>query len=664
MSSSKKNMSTKTEFSVRQALQNAHRQHQSGNLHEAVAGYRQALSQYPRQINVLRLLGVAEAQLGNMDVAREIFESATKQSPKDAESHYNLGRLLLEMSQHEEAKTSLERALSLRSNHGDTRLNLGLCLKELGDRGGAEREFQRALDLNKNHSVVLNNLGALLLERGETEKAIELFNSAIRCAPRYAQAHFNLGKAHHSLGKLGVAEASYRTAMEVEPKFAEPLVALANLKVDNGAYEDALALNEQALRLSLPPFHAAKIRYNVARIYRRLMRPQDGLAVLDQVLKALPKDLDARIFSAKLQTDLGRIQEAEETLFEVLSDSPGHSMASLALAELGTFARRHTGSEDLISAMRGKLEAQTSDREEQAQLHFALARALHDTGDITAAFTYLRMGNDLKYQSIPYNAEADARTCAASVERYGVLKDRPITKESTPIPIFVVGMPRSGTTLVEQILAAHPDVASCGELNFIEALRRRAETVTDDNPDGYLAIGTAYLERIEQRFSPQTRYITDKTPRNFSQIGWMRQALPAAKFVNCQRAPMDTAFACYQCLFHDSLPWTYDFDALASYYRNYERVMAGWREAFPGEILDISYEKMVAEPEQIARDLLAFCGLQWDERCLSFYKNSNPVITASNAQVRRPIYRSSVGKWLKYEEFLEPLMRAMTREDI
>jgi tetratricopeptide (TPR) repeat protein len=641
----------------RRALADAVRLHRAGKLGEAAARYRQVLAADPRNADALRLLGVIEAQAGNLDSALDLMKRAVKRAPKDPEAHYNLGRVLIGLGRHRDAAASLKKASAIRPGHPDTQLNLGVALKELGRAAEAERAFRKALDLDGGHAGALNNLGALVLELGRTPEATELLERAVRAAPGYARAHFNLGKARSAAGDIAGAEAAYRRAMELDPGFPDPAISLAVLRADGGAHEEALALNERALALA--PRRAPEIRYNMSRSLRRLLRPEEGLAQLARALEARPDYTDALVYRARLLMDLGRLDEAEGAARQALAADPACAAAFFALSEIKTFA---AGDPDL-DAMAALADGEGLDDAARIYLGSALAKALDDAGDVDAAFRRLQEANALKFRSLGYGRDAVAQSCAAILARDAVASARGAgERRGAPAPLFVIGMPRSGTTLVEQILAAHPHVMSCGELPFMADLAERLPRRPDDGT--LRALGDEYLDRIRERFGIATPFFTDKTPDNFRLVGLIRQALPEARIVHCTRSPLDTALACYRCLFGDGLAWTYDLGALAHYYGVHARMVAAWHAAFPGEILDVSYEGVVSDLAGNARRLLDFCGLGWDESCLEFHRNANPVATASNVQVRRPVHTGSVGKWRRYEAHLAPLRRALVEQGV
>ncbi len=304
-----------------------------------------------------------------------------------------------------------------------------------------------------------------------------------------------------------------------------------------------------------------------------------------------------------------------------------------------------------------------------AYIHFALGKGLEDVGDYPRAFEHWLEGNALRRREVEYNETAYQRAFQAITERFDQsLLDRfGGVGDPSPVPIFIVGMPRSGTTLVEQILASHPQVQAAGELSH---LHRVASTVPDADGrviafpqsiarldgDGFRRMGQAYLASLPTLGDGKTR-ITDKMPTNFAYVGLLRLILPNARIIHTVRDPVDTCVSCFSRLFPAGVTFSYDLAELGCYYRWYHELMEHWRTVLPaGAMLDVVYEDVIDDLEAQARRLIDYCGLPWDDRCLRFHQTNRPIKTASNVQVRRSLYRSSLARWRRYEAYLEPLL--------
>jgi tetratricopeptide (TPR) repeat protein len=388
-----------------------------------------------------------------------------------------------------------------------------------------------------------------------------------------------------------------------------------------------------------------------------------------------PNLADAHNNMGNALKELGRLDEANSAYVEAIRLEPGLTGAHLNLADSKTFTRN-----DSQLAALETLAAKTDCLSAADRIHlgFALAKAYADLKDHPRAFKHLREANAAKRATIAYD-EAATFAFFDRIERTftaAAIRTRSGGGDPSAMPIFVIGMPRSGTTLVEQILASHPMVFGAGELRALYDIVATVHDVagnTLDYPEfmsvadgtALRQIGLRYIAELRKRAPTSERVpgrITDKMPSNYYYVGLIHLALPNAKIVHCVRDPIDTCISCFTKLFTAEQSHTYDLAELGRYYRRYQRLMAHWRRVLPaGRMLDIRYEDVVADLEGQARRLLDYCGLPWDDGCLAFHRTVRPVRTASATQVRQPIYKSAVGRWKAYEKELGPLLAALGR---
>ncbi|WP_246731783.1 sulfotransferase [Methylocapsa sp. S129] len=336
-------------------------------------------------------------------------------------------------------------------------------------------------------------------------------------------------------------------------------------------------------------------------------------------------------------------------------------------------AKRFEPGDSRIQAMEELVREDTSlGVDDRVYVHFALGKAFDDIGNRERSFHHLSCGNALKRKQSGYNE----RDVLGQLERTQVAYTSELMSRNeargnpSPVPIFVVGMPRSGTTLVEQILASHSDVHGAGEIkDFDMAVRELGgsaawalhspEVVSQMSGEQFQSLGANYLRRILAA-APSSRRIVNKMTENFRFAGLIALALPNARIIHVRRDPIDTCFSCFSALFEESLPYAYDLAELGRYYRAYEALMSFWRGVLPQRVMiDVRYEDVVADVEGQSRRIIGHCGLDWDARCLDFHLSERSVRTASLVQVRRPLYKSSVGRWRRYEDFLEPLFASL-----
>ena len=465
---------------------------------------------------------------------------------------------------------------------------------------------------------------------GKNNIAVDLITKALAIKPDYAEAHINLGNALQELGKLDEAVASYRKALAIKPEFAEAHNNLGNALQDLGKLDEAFASYHKALAIK-PDY--AEAHNNI------------GTAL----------------------QELGRSDEAAASYHKALAIRPDYVEAHRHLARVRTFSEY----DDDIKAMEDTYAMPGLSDEKRMHLAFALGKSFEDLRQYEKAFGFFLTGNAIKRAIYEFSIE--------SVEKNFEHLKKLFTKNlfskhrgagwSDETPIFVLGMPRSGTTLVEQILASHPNVHGAGELDYLNRIvtayfgkidaARFTENINQASIGDFSSAGGEYIGMIRER-ADTAGFITDKMPTNFMLIGMIKLMLPNAKIIHCCRDPLDTCLSIFKNLFTaNDYYYSYDLGLLGRYYNLYRDLMAHWDNVLPDFIYTIHYEDVVAEQEKQSRALLAYCGLEWDDACLEFHRTDRPVQTLSAAQVRRPIYKDSIQSWKRYENQLAPLLEVL-----
>ena len=497
----------------------------------------------------------------------------------------------------QEAAACFRKVLSQKPDHADALLLLGILAYQAGDAAQARDMIGRAIALRPDNATYHYNLALALGALGQRTEAVAAYYRALQLKPAYPEAHNNLGIILHEDGRLLEAADHYRAAVSLKPDFAAAHLHLGHVLNHLGRLDEALAAYREALKLQ--PHNTEAYRFLV-------------------------------------------------------------------------WHRRYTERDADVEAMENLWSSPQLDSAQRMHLAFALGKVCEDLGEFDRAFKYFSEGNRLKRASFRYDLARDAQDSAQLAEAMSAdfFAARSDWGSTDTTPIVIVGMPRSGTTLVEQILASHPEVAGGGELSdlkqiIVADLRTRQlhsliNGITTLDAGSAARLGNDYVARLRRHAEANVAHVTDKMPGNFLFVGLLRIVLPRARVIHCRRDPLDTCWSIYKHLFTGHQPFAYDLEELGRFYRLYQRLMAHWASVLPGYVLEFDYESLVRDQEGATRQLLDFCGLPWDDGCLDFHRTARGVRTASLAQVRKPVYKSSIGAWRRYADHLGPLVAALT----
>jgi tetratricopeptide (TPR) repeat protein len=659
--------------------------HQSGKNAEAIEHLRRAIAIKPDISLYHANLGEMCRLSGRTEEAIAAGRRAIALDPNNAGAHSNLGIALFDRGKFEEALGLYQRAIALDPSFAQAHSNLGNALQRLKRFAEAEPSYRRAIDLQPSFADGWNNLGTCLRELKRSEEAETVYRKALEIAPNNPDTLDNLALAVKDLERLDEAADLLRRALVIESNSDKLYLHYGSVLLDQHKTEDAAAAIERAMALN-PNSHD-----NVNMMGRIAFDRGDlaeSLAFYQRALAIKPDLADAYNNMGNTLKELGRLREAQEAYQEALCIDPAIAGAYTNLADSRTFKP----GDPYLAAMEA-LAAKTEglSKDDRLQLDFGLGKAYADLKDYPRSFKHYLSGNASKRARIAYD---EAATLQLFDRIEAVFSKQLIAAKSgggdpSVTPIFVIGMPRSGTTLIEQIIASHPLAHGAGELQTLNdvILEVRGtdghplpfpDFVPAANADALRQIGARYLALVRQLATKQSpshpspargggmgggaQYITDKMPSNYYFTGLIHLALPHAKIIHSMRDPVDTCISCFSKLFSAEQNHTYDLGELGRYYKRYEQLMAHWRRVLPpGRMLDVQYEDVVGDLETQARRIIAYCGLPWDDACLAFHKTDRPVRTASATQVRQPIYKSAVGRWRVYEKDLGPLLGALGR---
>jgi tetratricopeptide (TPR) repeat protein len=680
-------------FSISEAIQIGRRYHAAGQLQQAEQIYRQVLQVEPANADALHLLGVVAHQVGKHAEGVELIERSLAIDARDPMAYNNLGAAQQSAGDFGGAVESYRRAISLLPDYADAYSNMAAALLRMGRYAEAAEQCRLALSLKPEFYPALSNLGAALRGMNQYEEANEALDKAVRLAPDLADVWRQLAAVQQSLGRLDDAERSFQKLLSIQPSDEVVLCGYASLLRQQLRFDHALAVYNRVLSLNSAnvdaligkggalreihkysaalkvvqsvvesdPNHVSALQ-NLALVYRDLGRYDESIEVCERALKLETGLAETYNMLAGVRQEQGDITAAIRDSHAAIAADPNFAAAYGNLANMKRYSPQD---EEEVRWFRERLESGEVAPQSIYHLHFALGKILDDLGRYDEAFAEFQMANTLA-----------GGPCDAAVfrKRFDRLRDV-FTPElfrsldglgsDSQRPVFVIGMPRSGTTLVEQILSCHADVCGAGELPYINiysqyiayrlgdtenypaCMERLPRQLADD-------VVAKYLAELDQ-FSTDARRVTDKMPINFEHLGLIAVLFPRARVIHCRRHPLDVCLSCYFANFAGRISYAYDFRNLGEFYRSYEQLMDHWREVLPIEMLEVDYTRLVDSPESTIRGLVEYCGLDWDPECLAFHKSKRAVRTASNVQVREPIHRRSIDRWKNYEKHLGPL---------
>jgi tetratricopeptide (TPR) repeat protein len=608
--------------SVNALLQNAMAAYRNGEFNKAEVQCRQILEQNPEHIATMQVLAAVAGQFGVPQRGILLVNKILELEPGHADAYIQLAKLLRQDGKDEEAIAALK----------------------------------SAIELAPESAAAYNDIGLIYRDAHKTAEAMECFERAAELDPKMAIAHFNKALVCEAQGQRSEAIAAFKKAIEADPKFAEAYAKLGSLMLQGNDHGGAFDMFRKAVD--------AKPESAIAWMCEARILAEEGktAAAEEAASKAIeiqPYNSDAHILLSSILMELGRFDEAA-------------TAADLAIAlnrqqlfgyhQLVSARKMRQYDRPLIAQIEWMLEEGGLSEDGRIDVGFALGKAYDDYGEYEKAIGHFDAANSLKHKQTSTNSAAFAN--------FGVRVDLQIQNFNADFfsrnadigsnwdaPVLIIGMPRSGTTLVEQILSSHPEIGAGGELPFwrdhMASFRMDRSRRVD--PEWSQATSRDYQELLTE-LCPGKGRITDKMPQNFNFVALVRAVFPRARFVHCMRHPVDTCLSIYFQNFSRHVDFAYDRGDLVAFYRQYQRLMAHWRTVLPADSLfEVQYEELVADPEPLTRKLIEFCGLEWDDSCLRHDRNTRPVRTASLWQARQPMYRTSVARWRNYRPWLGEL---------
>ena len=681
-------------LTLEQAIQLATQLQASGKLADAEQILLHILNANPKQSQALHLYAIMMHQAGQAQKATELLEKAIASDPSNDLFLSNATEIFRQYQLLDQAIAFGKQAIASNPLSASAFSNLGVALFDANRLDEAQESHLKAINIEPQLVQSLNNLGSIERARKNLPQAIEWYKKVLLVDPHFIETLSNLGAVLVESDRGEEAIPPLEKALEVDGNYAVAICNLGLARIKQERYQEAISLLQRCLQLA-PGYPEALI--GLARAHFENEQHEQALAILIEVTKVDQQRADAFCLMGSIYTEQGKSALAQENFNKVLAIDAGNVTALTGIGnikmEQGDFkeakalflkaavldphnvearfyltqVEKVKQDDPNISALENLLSTQTNlSVDKQISLHYALGKAYDDLKRYDEAFPRFLEGARLKRSKIQFDKTADAQLTDSIISATSAKSLQKMQGGGDPskVPIFILGMPRSGTTLVEQIIASHPDVYGAGELDYlIEIVQQVTQIGGKGFPADLANLSPTLLTQYGQEYmasisalAPKAKHITDKMPANYLLMGLIPLMLPNAKIIHVKRDPIDTCLSCFTRLFNRHQSATYELEELGLHYQNYLKLIEHWRKVMPADqFIEVQYEDVVSDIEAQAKRLIQYCKLKWDKRCLDFYKNERAIRTASVTQVRQPVYGSSVQRWKNYEQFLKSL---------
>ena len=621
---------------------------------------RQALNEHPRDANLLCLLGASLIRLLKPDEAEHTLSRAVRIYPSFSRAHEGLAESLIMQGRLPEALESLERAEKLEPGSASIRMKKAKVLTGLGKDDDATREFEESFKLTPHREALVRGLG--LQRMGNVREAEKIYRDVLLKDPSNVDALRLLAGVAMRAKQWGDAEALLERALEIAPDFSQGWMDLGLARQEQDKTTGAIEAFKRVIQLK-PQVPNGYV--SVGTVKAMTGQHDEAMEMFSKALEFDPANFGALSGMGHVLKTVGNQDDAIASYRKCIESNPDHGETWWSMANLKTF---RFDDED-IKVMQTRVARESLLEEQKTNFHFALGKAFEDKKDYDKAFEHYALGNKNRRERETYDPvqTADLHDQFIQVFSKNFIAERSGAGSDSNAPILIVGLPRSGSTLIEQILASHPEVEGTHELPDLGRVARATGANREDRTVyprvlplledyEFKEMGEDYLRRTKRHRHTELPRFTDKLPNNFVHIGFLSLVLPNAKIINAKRHPLDSCLGSFKQLFARGQPFTYDQFELGEFYMEYQRLMDHWHEVLPGKVLDVQYEDVVDDLETQVRRILEYCELPWDDACLRFYETDRAVKTASSEQVRQPIYSTAKHKWRSYEAHLAPMI--------
>jgi tetratricopeptide (TPR) repeat protein len=648
-------------------LQQGQRAIQLGAFSEAEKQFLAVLKINPNMIEAQAGLAFSYVASKQHEKASAQLKLILKSNPNHAQTHYNLANSLYEQKLYEEAIKHHEAAIKLNTSFVDAHIHCGIACRMLKNYDAAIACLHKALDLDKANARAFHVLGMVYADIEDYSRALHCLESATGLAPNHAEFRVSFANVLEK-AKLDLeAGLQYHQACEANPNYLDGFTLYGAHLLKNHRHDEALECFNWASQLA--PKNLNVMDY-LGNAYLGMSDTDAALKQFDAALNIEPNRVSSLIGKEQAYQDVGNSDAAVALCDAIIAIDPKKPAGHLLKVSINKSKQDDTLAEDLLPFV----EDVNLDVVTKTSVHFALGKIYDDQNNFKEAFNYYLKGNALKNKHLNFDCEDDEATCSELIAFFNkdFFAQHTHLGVKSNLPVVIVGMPRSGTTLTEQIISSHPDVIGAGEVAFWTRSHTAMPLRLDSAyayPDCTRELTVDQAKDISQMYettlrkivgsNTQSKHITDKMPHNFLYLGLIALLFPNVKIIHTKRDPIDTCLSIFFQNFTDTHNYAFNLSNLGFHYKQYQRLMQHWHEVLPGRILDINYEDTIADPEFWSRKLIAHIGLEWNEACLSPHKLERSVKTASHWQVRQPIYKTSVQRWKNYEEFLSPLIQAL-----
>jgi tetratricopeptide (TPR) repeat protein len=621
----------------------------------------------PELMDARQALAFAYSAGKKHELASKQFLYILDLHPHDIQSRFNLANSLNQQNLFSEAIVHYQAILRINPNIVDAYINCAFSYKMLNAFDSAIEYLSKALKIDENNINTLQALGMTYLDLEDYKSALRYLENCLTLAPKNPNIRISFAVALERAGLDYEATAAYRETCEMDPNNPTALTAYANHLLLCHQFDEAIEALLKAKELTK---NSPLVCDLLGDVYSNMGDLDKALEQYDNALKIEPNRISSLIGKGSLFRELGETQNAIIVSDQIINAHPDSPSGFSLKAQV----TRSQPSDGLIENLNRLLEKNKKESDEEITIHFSLGKVYDDQKLYSKAFEHYLTANSLKSAKHSYIQEEEDKKVDAIIKTFDrkFFEDHQGIGVDSGLPIFIVGMPRSGTTLIEQIISSHPSVQGAGEVLFwwqtsrtlplrFKLKKSFPECANELNKKDVIKVTELYEETLRRIVGPASliTHITDKMPHNFVQLGLIALMYPNAKIIHTKRNPMDTCLSIFFQSFNDFHPYSFNLENLGHHYKNYQRLMTHWHDVLPGRVFDVNYEDVTADPERLSRGLIAHCGLDWDDACLSPHKLERAVKTASHWQVRQPIYKTSVERWRRYEEFLGPLVKVL-----